>query len=224
MATPVIGDGSTDISGLPACVPPTPIDWRNVEGEPAATITKQTAQLAGTTESKTPGPEATVIETTLVTSPPDATPVTTMNIGWIVETGEDPEKQPWLDFPDLPAGTEAPADVQSAILTQVDAMIACLKPGVEDDLSGFFSEDFFRRSWVQAHPGGGAKSLVSSLFPNILAETHQFLVLEDGRVAVLADPPAPSVDDFAMFVIFTERDGQWVVDDSIRVGVGALMG
>jgi outer membrane protein assembly factor BamB len=196
-ATPVAEAGiPVDLSGLPACTPPPPVDWTSVTGEPEFTI--------------------------------DAVAATSEEGGYTGGYGLSSSSQAWMDFDDVPTGTGASAEANEGIAASIQAMIDCLKPGVTEDVSGFFTEDFYRRDWVKSQIEQGAPVeswFLGGLFPNFLKEVQTATVLPDGRVAILADPADPHVvEDFAMFVVFVERDGYWVVDESIRVGAGANMG
>ncbi len=192
-ATPVAGGEPVDLSGLPACVPPPPVDWESLSGEPKFTIADQPADF---------GPDS----------------------GY----GLSSRSQAWLDYGDLPSGGAASEEARAGISETIQLIIDCLKPGFDEDVTGFFTEDFFRRNWVRSQIDEGAPVaswFLGGLFPSILQEFQTATLLPDGRVAILADPSDPQiVQDFAMFVIFVEVDGRWVVDESIRVGVGANQG
>ena len=192
-ATPTASSVPVDLSGLPACVPPPPVDWESLGGEPEFTI------------SDRPGRERSA-----------------------GEYGLSSGSQAWLDYDDLPSGAQASEDAKSGISATIQAINDCLKPGVKEDATGFFTEDFFRRNWVRSQIDEGAEVaawFLGGLFPGLLQDFQTATLLPDGRVAILADPSDPQiVQDFAMYVIFVEVDGRWVVDESIRVGLGANQG
>jgi outer membrane protein assembly factor BamB len=204
--TPVAGSEPVDLSGLPPCLPPPAIDWKALTGEPANTITDQTATGTGVVN----GEYTAVIDDT----PREGT-------------------QPWMSLEDVPAGDPVSAAAQDGIRATIDAMIDCMKPGPKD-ITGFFSEDFFRRSWIRealvnlnvAYPGHDDQVLLSAVWAPLTDEYVSATLLPDGRVAVIVDPQLnnPIEDDFRVFVVFVEQDGRWVVDEAIRVGLWALMG
>ena len=133
----------------------------------------------------------------------------------------------------MPEGTPADASVIAGIQqTFADAQV-CARPGNTVDDSGFFSEDYYRRAWVQdriaqvAQIPQADQSMLSIFFDlaaQFLPPVESATVLEDGRVGVLLDPAPPMVDNFALYFVFVEKDGYWVVDEVIRVGPGALQG
>jgi hypothetical protein len=84
------------------------------------------------------------------------------------------------------------------------------------------------RDWVQdklaQHPEAPVLSTFFDLVVDWLPPVETATVLDDGRVGVLLDPGPPMVDNFALYFVFVEKDGYWVVDEVIRVGPGALQG
>jgi len=213
--------GTADLSGLTPCAPPPAVDWQNVSGDPAHTITSTSAVL-GTDPASSGAPEATAVGTAVIGGSAGSK-------DWTITIISDPSKQPWMDFPNLPSGQPAPTDAISGINETLAGIRNCDQPGITTDASGYFSEDFYRRSWVQSLiaqvPDQTPLNLLSiSAGAYWLNEIQSVTVLADGRVAVVGQPGGASVDNFAMLVIFVQHGDTWVIDESIRVGIGALMG
>jgi hypothetical protein len=200
IATPEAGstpnaDEVTDLSELAPCIAPPPVDWQNVEGEPAHTLQTYT--------------EHEVDGKTVPISP-----------GYLY--------QPWFDYDNVPAGTPADADVIAGIQQTIKDARVCFRPGNEVDDSGFFSADYYRRAWVQDKLAQRPETPMLSTFFDLVVDwlppVETATVLDDGRVGVLLDPGPPMVDNFALYFVFVQQDGYWVVDEVIRVGPGALQG
>lgn len=203
---------SLDFSGIPTCSPPAPIDYLNVTGDPANTLDSTGGQLVGEDDG--------------------GTPVTYNDSERHYVDIDDDSVQPWMPVSELPTGSTATTDEINGVEQTIAALKNCIKPGMEDDLSGYFSEDFFRRPWVQSSVAEaedfGAYNLNQRLGLGSgvlwLNEIQTVIELPDGRVAVIGDPGLNQNDDFAMLVVFTQQNGTWVIDESIRVGIFALMG
>lgn len=168
--------GFVDASGLPECSAPAPIEWQNVEGEPAHTI------------------------------PP---------------FDPDNNYDPAIGFDALPQGEPANASVTAGILLTIHALEQCARPGNMQDLSGFFSEDYFRRPVAKYNIelGRTPADIVSTGFGNAEGQTSlsdftSLQVLPDGRVALFSS----SRSDYGRLVIFVQNaDGFWVIDETLSV-------
>jgi outer membrane protein assembly factor BamB len=207
-----------DFSGLTPCSPPPSIDYLNVTGEPANTLQTTSAVLGDDPVASGVNPE--YVEGATQTEMGD----------WTVTIVDDPTRQPWFSTDEVPTGTAASEDVIAGIESTLQAIKDCDHPGITTDASGFYSEDFYRRSWVQAQIEQLAQSdpigsLAGTAGVYYLNEIQSVTVLPDGRVAVLGQPGFNvEPDDFAMFVVFVQQGDTWVIDESIRVGLNALMG
>ncbi|CAN5601358.1 hypothetical protein BH09CHL1_BH09CHL1_21030 [soil metagenome] len=123
-----------------------------------------------------------------------------------------------LGFSGLPTGNPAPRDTQAGILLTLHDIENCNLFGNTADLSGFFSEDFFKRVWVQIillhNPGYSPLNFLpqgSESQPALNFDDAQ--LLEDGRVAAFFQINP----GFGYLIIFTDQDGYWVIDETIQV-------
>lgn len=206
-----------DFSGLTPCSPPVPVDYLDVTGEPANTITANSAVIGDDPARSGASDQAEVVSGETIGD-------------WDLTIINDPTRQPWMDYADVPDGQPASADDVAGIMQTVSALDACNQPGSTADISGYFSDDFFRRPGVQAEVaqradfGNPLEGLYFYVGVQFLSDYQTATVLPDGRIGILADPSGPWVDNFAMYVVFTKVGDTWVIDEAIRVGVGALMG
>jgi outer membrane protein assembly factor BamB len=194
-STPDADAPPTDLSGLAACIAPPPVDWRNVEGEPAHTLHTYTEQIV------------------------DGTPQP-IDPGYLSQPWFDYDNVPT----GTPASAEVIAGIQQTIKdarvcarpgNQVDdsgffSVDYYRRPWVQDKLA--------------QRPEAPMLSIFSDLVVDWLPLVETAIVLDDGRVGVLLDPAPPMVDNFALYFVFVPQDGYWVVDEVIRVGSGALQG
>jgi outer membrane protein assembly factor BamB len=180
-ATPASG-ASADLSGLPACQAPDPIDWQGIDGEPANTL----VPLFGRTIQGTPRPDP-----------------------------QDYGQQPSIAFADVPTGDPVDPSIQQGILLTLHDIGACDQVGRTDDVSGFFSEDFFRRHWVKAQfeMNADSPSWFLRLIPDNATNYNSIVTLPDGRVSVFV-----KINEMnGAVIIFVERDGRWVIDELVAI-------
>jgi hypothetical protein len=126
-----------------------------------------------------------------------------------------------MSFADLPTGNPAPDDAQASILLTLHKIANCTAAGNPVDVSGFFSEDYFRRAWVRAMLEHNPNMPLSSLLPKqqgLNGSNHPFTytdaqVLPDGRVAVYSE----MIPGSGLLVIFINQNGTWVIDETIQV-------
>ena len=128
-----------------------------------------------------------------------------------VRDGQD-HGQPAQILPsEIPEGTPVTAEVEGEIVQTLRQIVNCLPPGRADDLSGFFSDDFFRRDWVkwfiQYNPGYEGGYLPQD------TNYDSMTLLPDGRVGVLV----MTSDQWGTFTIFVKDGGRWVVDERLEV-------
>lgn len=178
----VAADAPVDLSGLPACEPPRIPPTEPLTGEPAVTIDVESRPLD---DSEASGPPTTI----------DGRPVETTDWRYILAEN-------------VPTGKPASPDQVARVEETIAAMAACSqRPGSEARITGFFSDDFFRRGIVT--PGSG-DALTWSIQPD--EEQLKFLevfVLEDGRLAA----SAVSEWDVGTLLVFVEEDGSLLIDE-----------
>jgi outer membrane protein assembly factor BamB len=179
-ASPVAAEatpGFVDASGLPDCSAPAPIDWENVEGDPANTI-------------------------------PPFDPTNIYN--------------PTIAFDSVPQGEPADSSVTGGILLTLHSLEQCARPGNSQDLSGFFSEDYFRRPQAKQavdQQGLTPADIVYSSFSDTgsyhsLSDFTSLQLLPDGRVALFAEYSS----DYGTLMIFVQNNtGYWVIDEVLAV-------
>ena len=113
----------------------------------------------------------------------------------------------------VPDGPPALQDVQTQIRGSLTAMAECGRPGLERELGGFFSDDYYRQdAIVQEQLYDGMK--VASGLPSdtrTLADPTRTVVLPDGRVGWLVMPEDPAAP--GLLLIFAEQDGWWLIDE-----------
>ena len=116
---------------------------------------------------------------------------------------------------DLPQGEPVSPDVERAIGETIAAIKPCIERRGNADVSGFFSEDFFRRAWVQVQITHGW----TPAFPNYLAVTLRestevnFQQLPDGRIGA----EFQLSEQYGNFVVFVQDGGTWVIDEWLEV-------
>lgn len=123
-----------------------------------------------------------------------------------------------IGFSDLPTGNPAARDAEAGILLTLHDIENCNNFGNTTDVSGFFSEDFFRRSWVRATIENNPSSSLTRFFPGAADGQSDYSFndiqqLADGRVSAFAQVNP----GYGILLIFTERNGTWVIDESIQV-------
>lgn len=178
VASPVAAatPGFVDASGLPDCSAPAPIDWENVEGEPANSI-------------------------------PPFDPTNTYN--------------PQIAFDAVPQGEPADSSVTGGILLTLHSLEQCARPGNTQDVSGFFSEDYFKRPFgkYQVESGRTPGDIVYGSFSDMgsyrsLSDFTSLQVLPDGRVALFAEYSS----DYGTLMVFVQNStGYWVIDEVLTV-------
>jgi outer membrane protein assembly factor BamB len=181
VATPAAGS-TADLSGLPDCEAPAPIDWQNISGEPTQTLVP--------------------LETKMVRGTPRADPQ---------EYGQPPS----LAFDDVPTGAQADDSVRQGILLSLHDIATCNRVGQTTDVSGFFSDDFFRRHWVKAqidinhaNPAGFLRYV-----PEQAINYTSIIPLADGRVSVYV-----KINEMnGSIIVFVQHDGRWVIDEIVAV-------
>lgn len=117
---------------------------------------------------------------------------------------------------DVPTEPVADGATLLRIVSTLDAMLDCDRPGKERELGGFFSDDYYRRTAMRQPDGFNWRgSQVLSSFEQIsLANLPDAVVLDDGRVAILlwAD-----VYREGQLVVFVEQDGVLLIDEVVRI-------
>lgn len=117
---------------------------------------------------------------------------------------------------DVPTEPVADGETLLSIVSTLDAMLACNRPGKERELDGFFSDDYFRRTAMREPDGFNwrGSQILSSFERTSLAELPDPIILEDGRVAILL-----WVDLYreGQLVIFVEQDGTLLIDEVARI-------
>lgn len=130
-----------------------------------------------------------------------------------------------LLFEEVPAGTPASQEVIDAIQATLVDMTGCARPGLEDRLAAYYSDDFFRRRTFYATgqlgvPGGEA-NLPFGVPGSEAGGFDNATVLPDGRVATVfgyefptRDPAdADGVTHYGWFVVWVESHGRWLIDE-----------
>ena len=129
------------------------------------------------------------------------------------------EGQGWALRRDLPTEPVADADTQSAILDTLDAMLPCDRPGREDDLGGFYTDDYYRRMAIY-YPDVSILDLPwVARVPTAVTYPQHYdaldpVILEDGRVAQLFWQEGPRAGEL---LIFIDQDGAWLIDEVVRI-------
>ena len=90
-------------------------------------------------------------------------------------------------------------------------IVNCLPPGRAAGLSGFFSDDFFRRPWVQWNLEYNP-DIEGGYLPQT-SDYDSMILLPDGRVGVLS----MTSDLWGTFTIFVKDGDRWVVDERLEV-------
>lgn len=129
----------------------------------------------------------------------------------------------------LPAGDPANSETIAMVLDTLYQLGACLNAGELLRYAGVFTDDFWRREFVQFGPVVAGDLATLGVTPRALPDQGQVTllavvearVLDDGRVAALVDitdpfgnPPGPT--RYAW--VFVEQDGRWLIDEQILLG------
>lgn len=130
----------------------------------------------------------------------------------------------------VPVGAPADHATAVAVTATVRTELACVHAGDFLRNAAFYTDDAVRKVLAEeqipvedvlAFFGAAPAALPAEARTTILAVTD-VMVLEDGRVGaffVFADPGAPPVTNFLVFV---EAGGRWLVDDGITFAAEAL--
>jgi hypothetical protein len=165
---------------------------------------------------------ASALQATPIASPTadtcDVTPRSTAEILTLAGTGSS-ETDPILE---LPTGDEADPATTAAVTALLRELAACLTSGDMLRFYALHSDDWLRRSLGVVD---GMAILTTSIPP--LDDGHRaryvgpwhVQILPDGRVLaavllVVGDDPRPDPKRTRV-MIFTHRDGQWLVDETI---------
>jgi outer membrane protein assembly factor BamB len=185
-----------DISGLAACdIEPRPV---LAIATPAATPSGFDGQVRKLPAFAEGTPEASVV------------PVTRFQ-----RSGSPPA----IDPGHVPTGEPVPDDILVGIRATLTQMIACARPGRERELAAFYSDDFFRRPWVNWNLQYNGYSAWGPEGSDVLT-FEDTVLLPDGRPAVLIRYNSI----YARFVVFTEQDGRWLIDEWLQVSQGGQEG
>jgi outer membrane protein assembly factor BamB len=187
--TPIASPSANgDISGLPPC-----------DVSPRRALTVETPSATPTYSS---GP--------LYEPPVSGTPMAS-----VVPVNEAQQKgQPAAARPeDIPTGKPADAETIAAISATIERMTACDRPGRELQRAAFYSDDYFRRPWVQ-------KVVRLNGFPSLglgneapLLPIRDARLLPDGRVGVLVQYS----EEYASFLVYVDQGGRWLIDETVAV-------
>jgi hypothetical protein len=120
---------------------------------------------------------------------------------------------------EIPQGTPAAEEVKAGIRETLVRMEACQNE-LQSDPRGFFTDDFLRRPgsvWLPDHGIYGDATYVTAPDGGPALDFDDARTLPDGRVAITivqdyGDDFADG-DKFGEFIIFTEQDGNWLVDE-----------
>ena len=108
-------------------------------------------------------------------------------------------------------------EIEDAIMATVEAIKPCVERRGNVDVSGFYSEDFFRRTWIQIQ-------VTNSLAPDEFLADRLFFAIEenievnyrqlaDGRIGV----EYRLNDTYACFIVFIQQGERWVIDEWLEV-------
>lgn len=177
-----------DISGLPPC---------DVSPRRALTVATPSATPVGFTG-------------TLYEPPVSGTPVAS-----VVPVNEAQQKgQPAAARPeDIPTGQPADAETVAAISATIERMNACNRPGRELQRAAFYSDDFFRRPWVQQTLRFNGYPSVGLYSESPLLPIRDARLLPDGRVGILVQ----YAEEYASFLIYVDQGGRWLIDETVAV-------
>lgn len=125
----------------------------------------------------------------------------------------------WSELPD---GEPASPDVTAAIQATIAAMAGCGRPGDENRLAAYFSDDYFRR------PSTKELLRLAGYVPAWIAwaqdeDFDRAFVLPDGRIALVfrltyaPSGQAGETIDSGHLVVWIEQDGRWLVDEVLNV-------
>jgi hypothetical protein len=148
----------------------------------------------------------------------DATPRSTAEVLTLAETNSIETEL----IRELPAGNDADAATVMAVTAVLREMAACLSAGEMLRFYALHSDDWLRRSLGIVD---GMAILTTSIPPLDDGQRARYLgpwhvqVLPDGRVLaavllVVGDDPRPDPKRTRV-LIFTQRDGHWLVDETI---------
>ncbi len=119
-----------------------------------------------------------------------------------------------IDF--VPDGTPVSEAVSAEITEAMELISACAHRQGQQDVTGLFSEDFFRRVWVQMRmsSSNNATATLETQLRNLQgAQTAGAPVeLDDGRVMV----ELPTSEQYSIIVVFVIDDGVWKIDELVE--------
>lgn len=124
-----------------------------------------------------------------------------------------------IRWSELPSGEVASPVVSGAIRATIAAMRACARPGYDNHLAAYYSDDYFRRTQVMGSlPYDGYRYL--SLTSVDLGDFESAVVLADGRVATVFRYTVGSRNGpvyFGRLVVWVEQDGHWLIDEVAEI-------
>jgi outer membrane protein assembly factor BamB len=129
--------------------------------------------------------------------------------------------QPQITLADLPSGEPANNAAVGGVLVTLRDMASCWANSRGENLAGFYTDDFFRRSWTQR---AETPEVDTAMAAAIMGPDNQpfesfdsATLLADGRVGVTFTYNVANGDVAGWYVVFAEQDGYWLIDERLEI-------
>lgn len=127
------------------------------------------------------------------------------------ETGQPAQ----IELDEIPAGVPANAETVGGIVLTLQQFADCARPGYEQQLRSFYSDDLYRRAWVRAVIVSGDDLLwvITNQTGELPTSFDEVQVLPDGRIGV----KIMRFETQGIYLVFVRQGDRWLIDEMLEI-------